>query len=530
MKKNYLLLFVFLTAFSMLQSGFAQTPVMNEIYSRGVSGNLDWIEIYNPSLTPIDISDYKIYDSGGQSGSKPKKLFPSGTIIPAQGFYVIITDTADFDGDLSGFGLSSSGEEVWLENASGTVIDNVTFPAMAVTESYGRIPDGATWQLLSTITRGASNIVIEVNYTLMNELFSRGTTAEPDWIEIYNSSDTEKDISGYKIYDSGGQAGTKPKKEFPLGSTIPANGYLVIIVDDADPSGFGLSSSGEWVWFENASGTVVDSINLVAVTDTAASYGRLPDGSDNWEILVPRTRGFSNVPVTTSSVLINELFSRGTAAELDWIEIYNPTSSSVDITGYKIYDSGGQSGSKPKKEFPAGSVIPANGFLVIITDDTDPSGFGLSSSGEWVWFENTSGTVIDSINLVAVTDTAASYGRLPDGNANWQILVPRTRGYSNVFTDVEDNFNSINEYRLNQNYPNPFNPTTTISFTIPASGNVSLKVFNILGKEVATLVNETKSAGNYSVDFNAAGLSSGVYFYQLTTDNFTATKKFTLMK
>ncbi|HEX9250704.1 MAG TPA: lamin tail domain-containing protein, partial [Ignavibacteriaceae bacterium] len=280
MKKNYLLLFVFLTAFFMLQSGFAQTLVMNEIYSRGVSGNLDWIEIYNPALTPIDISDYKIYDSGGQSGSKPKKLFPSGTIIPAQGFYVIITDTADFDGDLSGFGLSSSGEEVWLENASGTVIDNVTFPAMAVTESYGRLPDGGTWQLLSTITRGASNFVVEVNYTLMNELFSRGTSAEPDWIEIYNSSNTEKDISGYKIYDSGGQAGTKPKKEFPSGSIIPANGYLVIVVDDADPSGFGLSSNGEWVWFENASGTVIDSINLVAVTDTAASYGRLPDGSD----------------------------------------------------------------------------------------------------------------------------------------------------------------------------------------------------------------------------------------------------------
>nr|MCU0344862.1 T9SS type A sorting domain-containing protein [Ignavibacterium sp.] len=175
-------------------------------------------------------------------------------------------------------------------------------------------------------------------------------------------------------------------------------------------------------------------------------------------------------------------------------------------------------------------VIPANGFLVIITDDTDPSGFGLSSGGEWVWFENASGTVIDSINLVAVTDTAASYGRLPDGDANWQILVPRTRGYSNVFTDVEDNFNSITEYRLNQNYPNPFNPTTTISFTIPVSGNVSLKVFNILGKEVATLISEIKSAGNYSVDFNAAGLSSGVYFYQLITDNFTATKKFTLMK
>ncbi len=364
---------------------------------------------------------------------------------------------------------------------------------------------------------------------VMNELYSRGTAVELDWIEIYNPTASSIDITGYKIYDSGGFNGTKPKKLFPGGSVIPANGVLVIITDDTDPSGFGLSSSGEKVWFEDASGTLLDSVDLIAITDTATSYGRMPDGSANWQILNPRTRGTLNNPAVVT-VVINELFSRGTAVELDWIEIYNPATSSIDITGYKIYDSGGFNGTKPKKLFPGGSVIPANGFLVIITDDTDPSGFGLSSSGEKVWFENASGTVIDSVDLLAVTDTSASYGRLPDGSANWQILVPRTRGFSNVVTDVENEFNSISEYRLNQNYPNPFNPTTTISFTIPATSNVSLKVFNILGKEVATIVNETKSAGNYSINFNASGLSSGVYFYQLTTDNFTSTKKFTLMK
>ena len=364
---------------------------------------------------------------------------------------------------------------------------------------------------------------------VMNELYSRGTAVELDWIEIYNPTASSIDITGYKIYDSGGFNGTKPKKLFPGGSVIPANGVLVIVTDDTDASGFGLSSSGEKVWFEDASGTLLDSVDLIAITDTATSYGRMPDGSANWQILNPRTRGTLNNPAVVT-VVINELFSRGTAVELDWIEIYNPATSSIDITGYKIYDSGGFNGTKPKKLFPGGSVIPANGFLVIITDDTDPSGFGLSSSGEKVWFENASGTLIDSVDLLAVTDTSASYGRLPDGSANWQILVPRTRGFSNVVTDVENEFNSISEYRLNQNYPNPFNPTTTISFTIPATSNVSLKVFNILGKEVATLVNETKSAGNYSINFNASGLSSGVYFYQLTTDNFTSTKKFTLMK
>ena len=156
MKKNIVLFFIALISLLFLEVSFAQ-PVMNEIYSRGVAGNLDWIEIYNPSESPIDISGYKIYDIGGSSGSKTKKLFPTGTIMPAKGFYVIITDTIDFPGDLSGFGLSSGGEAVWLENASGTVIDTVVFLAMTTTQTYGRHPDGGIWQILNNITRGSSN-------------------------------------------------------------------------------------------------------------------------------------------------------------------------------------------------------------------------------------------------------------------------------------------------------------------------------------------------------------------------------------
>jgi protocatechuate 3,4-dioxygenase beta subunit len=88
----------------------------------------------------------------------------------------------------------------------------------------------------------------------------------------------------------------------------------------------------------------------------------------------------------------------------------------------------------------------------------------------------------------------------------------------------------IGSYKLNQNYPNPFNPSTVISFTIPNQSKVELKVYNILGKEVATLVNESKPAGSYNVTFNAGKLSSGVYFYQLQAGNFISTKKLMLLK
>ncbi len=83
---------------------------------------------------------------------------------------------------------------------------------------------------------------------------------------------------------------------------------------------------------------------------------------------------------------------------------------------------------------------------------------------------------------------------------------------------------------LSQNYPNPFNPSTTIQYQIPVRSNVFLKVFNILGQEVAELVNETKDAGTYSVQFDASSLASGLYFYQLRTGNIVETKKMLLIQ
>ncbi len=99
--------------------------------------------------------------------------------------------------------------------------------------------------------------------------------------------------------------------------------------------------------------------------------------------------------------------------------------------------------------------------------------------------------------------------------------------YSN---SVEATVADIKTFGLDQNYPNPFNPATVISYQLPVSGQVSLKVYDMLGKEVASLVNETKEAGSYSAKFDGSQLSSGIYFYTLQSGNFTATKKLTLMK
>jgi hypothetical protein len=98
-----------------------------------------------------------------------------------------------------------------------------------------------------------------------------------------------------------------------------------------------------------------------------------------------------------------------------------------------------------------------------------------------------------------------------------------------VITEVED-FNQPSNYSLEQNYPNPFNPSTTIEFSIPKSEIVSLKVFNVLGKEVATLINGQVETGKHKIEYDATGLNSGVYFYKIESENYTETRKMILLK
>lgn len=104
-------------------------------------------------------------------------------------------------------------------------------------------------------------------------------------------------------------------------------------------------------------------------------------------------------------------------------------------------------------------------------------------------------------------------------------------GVQDPVTSVETENNlTPNTYLLSQNYPNPFNPSTTIKYSVPTAQLVTLKVYNLLGQEVATLVNEMQNAGNYIAKFDASSLSSGIYFYTLKAGNFTSTKKMILMK
>jgi len=152
------------------------------------------------------------------------------------------------------------------------------------------------------------------------------------------------------------------------------------------------------------------------------------------------------------------------------------------------------------------------------------------------------GSIFQVNRTSALRDTVNIYPRIrlyngkiytswTSSGKNYLSVWMNIRDFDNpVGVDEGEKVNLPKEFVLLQNYPNPFNPTTSIKYSLPEQEFVSLKIFDILGNEVATLVNESKPAGNYEVQFDANNLSSGVYFYQLRAGNFTETKKLILMK
>lgn len=127
-----------------------------------------------------------------------------------------------------------------------------------------------------------------------------------------------------------------------------------------------------------------------------------------------------------------------------------------------------------------------------------------------------------------VTSFAADNGILFAGTLSYSVW---RRPISELLTGTKSKTDDIpNNFALMQNYPNPFNPSTAISYQLPANSVVTLRVYDVLGKEIRTLVNERQNAGTYTIRFDGSGLPSGVYFYRLQAGNYSATKKLLFMK
>jgi hypothetical protein len=166
-----------------------------------------------------------------------------------------------------------------------------------------------------------------------------------------------------------------------------------------------------------------------------------------------------------------------------------------------------------------GTVVGYNGTIMRTTNGGE----------NWVVQISGSGTMLTDVSFTDI-NTGTVVG-------NYGTILKTING--GIITELEENAENYSKppenFLLKQNYPNPFNPTTKIKFEIPDQARndnalVTLKVYDILGREVAILVNEEKPAGEYEVEFDGADLPSGIYFYQLKTSNYSETKKMVLLK
>ena len=238
---------------------------------------------------------------------------------------------------------------------------------------------------------------------------------------------------------------------------------------------------------------------------------------------------------------INELLAGNNAINTDeageyddWIELYNPTNQSLNLSGLFLVEGSDQ------WQFPdTTSTISPGDFLLIWCDDDESQGplhtnFKLSMDGEEIKLLKSDGvTVIDSISFGPQT-TDQSYGRIPDGNDEWGFMLP-TPGFSNTDLSIFMNAHIPEDFHLFQNFPNPFNPSTAIRYALPKDNFVILKVIDLMGREVKTLVNSFQTKGNKSVVWNAINnqglsVSAGVYFYSIESGEFISTKKMILIK
>jgi photosystem II stability/assembly factor-like uncharacterized protein len=156
---------------------------------------------------------------------------------------------------------------------------------------------------------------------------------------------------------------------------------------------------------------------------------------------------------------------------------------------------------------------------------------GFGSSGSKAWMSTDNGLTFSALNPPS-PGSGSDLRNLAFGSATQGIMV----GYQNIvritlLTAVENEHSTIpTGFALEQNYPNPFNPTTKISYSVPKTSVVELKVYDLLGRTVATLVNSEQTVGTHTVSFDAKGLSSGVYLYTMKAGDFTATKSLLLIK
>jgi len=419
----------------------------------------DWIEIFNPTLSPVDIGGLYLTDSTGDLLlSRIPTHVPDSTTIAPGGYLLLYADNDTWQGCRHlNFKLPASGEKLILTQPDGiTAITELSYPYMSGDASYGRYPNGTGSFVFTPPTPRQSNTYqfTPVNGIYINEIMADNLNTYPDnmgefedWIEFYNSNDYPVKMGGLFVSDSVNYPlKFRISDQYPDSTTIPAKGFLTFWADNDPEQGvlhldIKVSGAGESLTLSQYrnEAVVLDSHTFAAQIENIA-IGRYPDGSNSWNVMSVPTPGEPNQKlnvVRTTGIYINEFMARSTktypddnGAFTDWIEIYNSNDFSVNLGGKYLTNLLSQPGMSllPSNQ-PTKTTVPAKGYLILRADANTALGanhlnFSLRGSGDQLGiFENIGGIfyLIDSLTFGAQSDDI-SYGRISDGASVWKYF------------------------------------------------------------------------------------------------------------
>lgn len=217
---------------------------------------------------------------------------------------------------------------------------------------------------------------------------------------------------------------------------------------------------------------------------------------------------FNSITPPPDSMMYNPLGVYQTSTNLNWQDAFHVLS---DVVVDMTVETRGMGAQWKPRHTPIVRILPTMAHRIL-------------TAGNKIIFQ-----AYDPISLTTANDDSYPYWYWV-GNDTANSVYQALKWFG-IPTGVNETGNPLpTEFSISQNYPNPFNPTTTITYSIPEASRVTLKVYDILGEEVATLVNDNKSVGNYQVNFDASKLASGMYIYTITAGNYNASKKMMLLK
>lgn len=423
-----------------------------------LGGYPDYIELHNGSTEKADISGYGLSDSLLEGA---KYVFPAGTVLEPDAYVVVWCGGDAEDGMHAPFKLSA-GEEAVLFDASGRPLDTAVLNSVDSGMVLRR--EGEVWTQAKPCPgypkteAGMAEYEASLKETediglYINEFMASNATticdsfgSYSDWIELYNSTDTDMDISGFGISDNLSQP---MKYRFPDGTTIAAKGYLVVFCSGNEGmqngelhAPFGLRSYGEDVVIANRAGRIIDSYSFKN-QETDVSVARIPDGAGELQPNSQPSPGYPNTGAGYSAfdaanrlplggVYISEFGGSTGSVASDWVELHNSTGSAVSLAGYGISNN---PKNPAKWVFPDISIEPGEYLLLYATGSADKAqkknlklNFNISSTGEALFFFDPNGKLIDKLSAGRMK-SGQSYGR--DGSDNRFYYAEPTPGAQN---------------------------------------------------------------------------------------------------